>query len=275
MQKLSGRVALVTGGASGIGKAIAERLAHEGAAVVITDIQSALGEEVASHSGFLFVQHDVSDEAQWACVVKHVQQRKGRLDILVNNAGILGPMDATDPEALRLEDWRKIFSINVEGVLLGCRAAIPALHASGAGSIINISSIAGLLATPYATAYGASKATVRHLTKSIAQHCLERKLKVRCNSVHPGDVLTPWWHAYAKQAAERRGASIETVMNEARSRIPMGDFAQPEDIAAAVLFLASDDSRHMTGAKLIVDGGLMHCDTYRPAVTADIEPSRR
>lgn len=274
MQKLSGRVALVTGGASGIGRAIAERLTQEGAAVVITDVQRALGEQVASERGFLFLQHDVSNETQWTWVMQRVHDRHDRLDILVNNAGILGPMDATDPEATRLEDWRRIFSVNVESVLLGCRAAIPALHASGAGSIVNISSIAGLLATPYATAYGASKATVRHLTKSIAQHCLERKLRVRCNSVHPGDVLTPWWHAYAEQAAERRGVSVEAVMNEARSRIPMGDFARPEDIAAAVLFLASDDSRHMTGAKLIVDGGLMHCDTYRPTAIADNEPHR-
>lgn len=265
MQRLNGKVAVVTGGASGIGKAIAERLVHEGAAVAITDVQQALGEQVASDGGFLFLQHDVSDEAHWTRVMNRVQERYGRLDILVNNAGILGPMDATNPEETRLEDWRRIFCVNVESVLLGCRAAIPALHASGAGSIVNISSIAGLLATPYATAYGASKATVRHLTKSIAQHCVERKLKVRCNSVHPGDVLTPWWHTYAKQAAERRGVSVEAVMNEARSVIPMGDFAQPEDVAAAVLFLASDDSRHMTGAKLVVDGGLIHCDTYRSA----------
>jgi NAD(P)-dependent dehydrogenase (short-subunit alcohol dehydrogenase family) len=260
--KLTLKVALVTGGASGLGKAIAQRLAAEGAKVVITDVQVPLGEATAAEFGCDFLTQDVTDEAQWSQIICEIQQRHGGLQILVNNAGITGPMDAVSPEDTRLADWRRIFAVNVEGVFLGCRAAIPAMHASGGGSIINMASIAGLLATPYGTAYGASKAVVRQLTKSVAQHCVERRMKIRCNSVHPGNVRTPLWDKQAAENAHRRGVSFETIVKESQAVIPMGDFTQPQDVAAAVAFLASEDSRHMTGAKLIVDGGFIHCDTY-------------
>lgn len=263
VQQASRKVALVTGGASGLGKAIAQRLALDGAIVVITDVQSVVGEATAAELGLDFLPQNVTDEAQWNLVVRDVQRRHGGLHILVNNAGILGARDLVNPEDTRLSDWQKIFAVNVEGVFLGCRAAIPAMHASGGGSIINVSSVAGLLATPYATAYGASKAAVRQLTKSVAQHCAERRYKIRCNSVHPGDVRTPLWDMQAAEAASKRGLMLEDIVQECKSATPMGDFVQPEDIAAAVAFLASEESRYMTGAKLIVDGGLIHCDTYR------------
>lgn len=260
--RLAGKVSLVTGGASGLGKAIAQRLALEGADVVITDIQVSLGEATADELGCTFLTQDVADEVQWERVVHEVQERHGGLNIMVNNAGVLGPMETVTPENTQLAEWRRIFSVNVEGVFLGCRAAIPAINASGGGSIINISSVAGLLATPYATAYGASKAAVRQLTKSVAQHCMEKKLRVRCNSVHPGTVRTPLWDKQAAETARRRNVSFETIVSEIQSAIPMGDFTQAMDVAAAVAFLASDDSRHITGAKLVVDGGIVHCDTY-------------
>lgn len=262
MGRLDDKVALVTGGASGLGKAVAERLTSEGARVVITDLQVTLGEATAAEFGCDFLAQDVTDEMQWSRIIGEIKRRHGRLQILVNNAGITGPMDAVSPEDTRLADWRRIFAVNVEGVFLGCRAAIPAIHASGGGSIVNISSIAGLSATPYGTAYGASKATVRQLTKSVAQHCVERQLKIRCNSVHPGNVRTPLWEKQAEENARKRGISLEVFVEQNRSAIPMGEFTQPQDIAAAVAFLASEDSRHMTGAKLIVDGGIIHCDTY-------------
>jgi 3(or 17)beta-hydroxysteroid dehydrogenase len=262
MGRLDHETALVTGGASGLGKAIAQRLAADGATVVITDIQRDLGHRTAAEGGFTFLEQDVCEEARWTEVVGEVEERFGRLDILVNNAGILGPMDAISPENTPLSNWRKIFAINVEGVFLGCRAAIPAMRRAGGGSIVNMSSVAGLLATPYATAYGASKAAVRQLTKSVAQYCAEQKLNIRCNSVHPGNVRTPLWERQAEELTRIRGVPVEEIFAEVKAYSPMGDWTQPDDIAAAVAFLASDEARHITGIKLIVDCGIVNCDTY-------------
>jgi 3(or 17)beta-hydroxysteroid dehydrogenase len=264
MKRFEKKVAVVTGGASGLGKAIAQRFAAEGARVTISDIQVDLGEVTAAEGGFRFAQHDVSDETQWARTIQEVEQREGRLDILVNNAGILGRRDLVNPEDTPFADWKKILTINVDSVFLGCKTAIPAMRRAGGGSIINMSSVAGLTATPYATAYGASKATVRQLTKSVAQYCAEHRLNIRCNSVHPGNVVTPLWMRHAEESAQLRGISVEAFMTLARNNVPLGELSCPEDIAAAVAFLASDDARHITGEKLIVDGGFVSCDTYRP-----------
>jgi NAD(P)-dependent dehydrogenase (short-subunit alcohol dehydrogenase family) len=262
---LNGRTALVTGAASGIGKAIAHRLVADGAQVVITDVQEELGHEAAHAGGFTFLEQDVSNELRWTEVVREVEGRFGAVHVLVNNAGIAGGMDHATPEDTRLADWRKTFAVNVEGVFLGCRAIIPAMRRAGGGSIINVSSVAGLLATPYATAYGASKACVRQLTKSVAQYCAQQKLNIRCNSVHPGSVQTPLWDRYAQVAASARGMSFEEFLAASQREVPLGDFTTLEDVAAAVAFLASDDSRHITGTKLIVDGGIINCDTYNSA----------
>jgi 3(or 17)beta-hydroxysteroid dehydrogenase len=262
MQNLKSKVALITGGASGLGKAIAQRLAADGATVVITDLQTGLGQATAREGGFTFLQQDVTNEVQWLEIIREIEHRYGRLDILVNNAGITGPLDAINPETTRFADWKKVFSVNVDSVFLGCRAAIPALRRAGGGSIINISSIAGLSATPYGTAYGASKATVRQLTKSVAQHGAPDR--IRCNSVHPGDVRTPLRDKVTEELARQQGISVEASYAEVKARIPIGKLARPEDIAAAVAFLASDESRHMTGTKLIVDGGVIPCNTFQP-----------
>lgn len=268
MQRLTGKVALVTGGAAGLGRAIAGRLRADGADVVISDIDVQAGTATAAENTLLFLEQDVCDEASWTRVVGEIERRFGRLDILVNNAGILGPMNAVSPADTPLDHWRRIFAVNVEGVFLGCRAAIAAMRRAGGGSIINISSIAGLRATPYATAYGASKAAVRQFTKSVAQHCAEHKLNIRCNSVHPGDVRTPLWDRQAAELARLRQVPIEEIIEDNRMDSPMGEFTLPEDIAAAVAFLASDEARHITGTKLIVDGGIVNCESYRkPART--------
>jgi 3(or 17)beta-hydroxysteroid dehydrogenase len=172
-------------------------------------------------------------------------------------------MENISPVDTSLQMWQKIFAINVEGVFLGCKTAIPVMAAGGGGSIINISSIAGLRATPYATAYGASKAAVRQFTKSVAQHCAEKKLNIRCNSVHPGDVRTPLWDKGAEDMARIRGVPLEEIIEEGRTDSPLGEFTRPEDISAAVAFLASDEARHITGTKMIVDGGTVNCESYR------------
>jgi 3(or 17)beta-hydroxysteroid dehydrogenase len=265
MKRIEGKTALVTGGASGLGKAIAVRLKAEGAEVVIGDLQRDLGRAVAEEGGFTFIEHDVCDEERWTRTIQEVESKFARLDILVNNAGILGSVDAANPESTSLESWRKIFAVNVEGVFLGCRAAIKAMRRSNGGAIVNISSVAGLLATPEATAYGASKAAVRHLTKTVAQYCAEQRLSIRCNSVHPGDIMTPLWEKAARDFAKARGVTAEQVIAQERALSPLGDFARPEDIAAAVAYLASPDSRFVTGDALIVDGGVVNCDTWHPA----------
>jgi NAD(P)-dependent dehydrogenase (short-subunit alcohol dehydrogenase family) len=262
MGRLDGRTALVTGGAMGLGRAIAARLASDGATVVIGDVQRDAGEATASELGAHYLEQDVTDEARWDEVVADLERRFGQLDVLVNNAGILGPKLEITPENTPLADWRKVFAVNVEGVFLGCRAGIRAMRRGRGGSIVNLSSVAGLLATPYATAYGASKATVRQLTKSVAQHCLEEQLNVRCNSVHPGNVLTPLWERAAEEDADRRGITAQQVLDEAAASIPMGEWTRAEDIANAVSFLVSDEARHITGMEMIVDGGLINCDTF-------------
>ena len=262
MTRMLAEVALITGGAAGLGKAIAARLVREGATVVITDIDAEEGGRTADELGAHFMQHDVCNERQWTEVLEEVQRRYRSVTVLVNNAGILGSQEGATPENTSLEAWRKIFSVNVEGVFLGCKAVIPVMRRGGRGSIINMSSVAGLLAAPYATAYGASKAAVRQLTKSVAQHCAQEKLNVRCNSVHPGNVVTPLWRTMADAAARARGLSVEQFMEMEKSFCPMNDFTLPEDVAGAVAFLASTDSRFVTGEALIVDGGLVNCDTY-------------
>ena len=219
----------------------------------------------------MFLRQDVSSEANWLEVVREIEQRCGHLHILVNNAGILGPMDVADPEHTSLDAWRTIFAVNVEGVFLGCRSVIPAMRRAGKGSIVNLSSVAGLLATPYATAYGASKAAVRQLTKSVAQYCAEQRLRIRCNSVHPGLIMTPMLGQAYRQMAQARGITFEQMLEESRGEVPMHDFTRAEDVAAGVAFLVSEDARHVTGSKLMVDGGIIHCDTYKNTLRS--EPS--
>jgi 3(or 17)beta-hydroxysteroid dehydrogenase len=255
MQKLKSKVALVTGGATGLGKAIAQRLASEGASVIITDVQAAVGQAAAADCGFTFFEHDVTNQDQWQRIVDQVEAQYGALHVLVNNAGITGPMDCSNPENIRLSDWQSVQGVNVDGVVLGCRSAIPLMRRSGGGSIINISSIAALLPGPDTMAYAASKAAVRHVTTSVAIHCAKTGSKIRCNSVHPGTCLTSMVQNGAAGMAKRRGITAEQVIEEMRSHIPQGEFIEAEDIANAVLFLASDEARRITGAKLVVDGG--------------------
>jgi 3(or 17)beta-hydroxysteroid dehydrogenase len=247
--RVEGKVAIVTGGASGIGAETARRLAALGAQVTLTDVNEAGGVAVAKEIGgaAAFIDHDVSDEDQWRRVLEDVRRRHGRLDVLVNNAGIVV---AATIEDTTLEQWRLIHAVNAEGVFLGCKHAIPAMRASGGGSIVNISSLASLRGTPIYAAYSASKGAVRSLTKTVAVHCREKGDAIRCNSIHPGGVSTPMVHGLMKG-----GAGIDLAGEGGDAIAQQMGLGLPEDIANLVVYLASDESRYVNGAEIAIDGG--------------------
>jgi 3(or 17)beta-hydroxysteroid dehydrogenase len=255
-ERAAGKVALVTGGAGGIGAAIARRLIQEGAQVTITDLLADEGARVADELECSFIQHDVTDEQQWAHVVREIDRQYGALHILVNNAGISTDNPAADTEHVSLAEWQRIQRINVEGVLLGCRAGIPLMRRSGGGAIVNMSSVAALRSNPDNPAYGASKAAVRHLTKSTAVYCARNGSNIRCNSLHPGLIDTPMLRRVIERAAKTRNITVEQSLRDFKATVPTGELLQPEDVANAVLFLVSDEARQITGAQLVVDGGL-------------------
>lgn len=251
--RVSGKVALVTGGGSGIGAATSHRLAEEGALVVVSDIDAHAAEQVVSDiigGGFKAEAsyQDVTDQQQWQEIVSGIMERLGQLDILVNNAGIALTGSIEDAT---LEDWRQVNAVNSESVFMGTQAAIAAMKGNG-GSIINISSIEGLVGDPLIAAYNASKAAVRMMTKSAALHCAEQGYGIRINSVHPGFIETPMVaNGVAAMGEENAKAFQERIF----STIPLGVMGQPRDIANGVLFLASDESAYMTGSELVIDGG--------------------
>ena len=250
MGRVGGKIAIVTGAASGIGRACARRLAGEGATVVLADRDAAGGAAAAGELGapHVFRALDVTDPAAWARVVDETVQASGRLDVLVNAAGV-GVMH--DIERTTLEEWRFVHAVNGEGTFLGCQAAVRAMKATGGGSIINVSSVAGLVADPDMAAYCASKGAVRLLTKSVALHAARAGYGIRCNSVHPAFIDTPMVDALLA-AAEGRGLTRGKL---ARA-IPLGRIGEVDDVAHLVVYLASDESRFVTGAELVVDGGL-------------------
>jgi NAD(P)-dependent dehydrogenase (short-subunit alcohol dehydrogenase family) len=248
MGQVDGRVAIVTGGASGIGAACARTLAREGARVLVTDLDPA-GEALAEETGGAFVRHDVTDEAGWPGVIRMAEERFGGLHILVANAGI-GIMGAVIE--MSLADWRRQMAINVDGVFLSVKHAIPAMARAGGGSIILMSSVAGLRGSAGLAGYSATKGAVRLFAKSVALECAQAGNGVRVNSVHPGIIDTPIW---GKLPAG--GANSKLDANAiAAEQVPIGQAGQAQDIANGVLFLASDAAGHMTGSELVIDGGM-------------------
>lgn len=256
--RLQGRIALVSGGASGIGAACGKRLAAAGAAVFLTDVDSLQGEQVAAEinaSGGLakFSQHDVTDEAQWERVVAECQSHFGGLNILVNNAGIAIMCDVFE---MSLEDWQRQQAINLDGVFLGVKHCVPVMKdMADGGSVINISSVAGLQGAPGLSAYNATKGGVRLFTKGVALECGRNGWPVRVNSVHPGIIATPIWDKIDPTLATE-GANNFDPDEMSETAVPTGVSGQAIDIANGVLFLASDESSYMTGSELVIDGGL-------------------
>lgn len=250
MGRVDGKVAIVSGAALGIGKAAALLLAQEGASVIVGDINKEEGQKTVSEiegkgGKALFALLDVRKEEDWKSVIEGALSRFGRLDIMVNNAGIAysGSVESTT-----LEDWRRVQSINLDGVFLGTKYAIEGIRQHGAGgSIINLSSIEGLIGDPELAAYNASKGGVRIFTKSSALHCAKAGYKIRVNSVHPGYIWTPMVAGLTQEdeAARKRLVDLH----------PIGHLGEPDDIAYGILYLASDESKFVTGSELVIDGG--------------------
>ena len=249
MSRVQDKVALVTGGASGIGLATSELLAAEGARVLVADIDRTAAEHALAAIGARASFHplDVTREDDWIAVTDAIVRDHGRLDVLVNNAGVVLLKDI---EATTLAEWRDLMAVNHDGVFLGCKHAVRVMK-EGGGAIVNISSVAGLIGHPALAAYCASKGGVRLLTKSVALHCARRGYNIRCNSVHPSFVDTPMLDGMLTltddPAKTRSGWSAAA---------PLGRLAQPAEVARTILFLASDESAFTTGAELVIDGGM-------------------
>jgi NAD(P)-dependent dehydrogenase (short-subunit alcohol dehydrogenase family) len=257
--QVEGKIALVTGGASGIGAAIAELLAREGASVVATDIDELNGPEVVARirkggREATFLHQDVTSEPRWIEVVAEVEKRYGRLDILVSNAGIgIGVPSIVD---MTLDDWRRQNAINLDGVFLSVKHCLPLMRKTGGGSIIMMSSLAGLRGAAGLSAYSATKGGVRLFAKSIAMECATVGDGIRVNSVHPGIIDTPIW---GKIPAGATGSGQNAPIDpEERAKLatPLARAGQAKEIAQGVLYLASDASSYVTGTELVIDGGM-------------------
>lgn len=266
MRQVEGKVAFITGGASGIGAACARVLAADGARVVISDLDDAAGEALAAAlraegSEVTYLHQDVADEAAWPALIDSIEQRHGRLDIAVANAGIaiFGPA-----LTMSLADFRRQNAVNIDGVFLTVKHVIPAMRRCGAqGSIILMSSVAGLRGAANLAGYSASKGAVRLFAKSMAMECAAAGDSIRVNSVHPGIIITPLW----ARSSTTAGLPMPAAMDPhelARTGVPLGVPAEAEDIANGVLFLASAASRHMTGSELVIDGGMTAGGARRP-----------
>ena len=250
--RVAGKIAIVSGASAGIGRATALRLAEEGAKICLGDIDRTGAEscaaDIRARGGEAFpLALDVAEEADWRRIINATVGRCGGLDILVNNAGIAF---AAGLEETTTEQWRRIMAVNVDSVFFGCKFALPAMRESGGGAIVNISSILGLVGSPVQAAYGATKGAVRLFTKGVALECAEAGWNIRVNSVHPAYIRTPMVERYAET-----WGSLKKGLEALGDLHPIGRVGEAEEVANAVLYLASDEAKFVTGAELLIDGG--------------------
>ncbi|GAB4335995.1 MAG: glucose 1-dehydrogenase [Flammeovirgaceae bacterium] len=261
--RLKNKITLITGSARGIGQATAKLFHKEGAVVIVSDIRDEEGNAFAKNlkTNAEYLHLDVGNEEDWQKVTQYIAQKYGRLDVLVNNAGITGFLETSglwDAENSDLKSWEEVHRVNATGVMLGCKYAIRLMKDKG-GSIINISSRSGVVGIPRAVAYASSKAAVRNHTKSVALYCAEKGYKIRCNSVHPAAIMTPMWDAMLGEGEQRK-----QIIEEIESGIPLGHFGEPIDVAYGILYLASDESKYVTGIELTIDGGILAGSEAKP-----------
>jgi NAD(P)-dependent dehydrogenase (short-subunit alcohol dehydrogenase family) len=254
MNRLAGKIALVTGAAQGLGAAMAAKFAAEGARVILTDINAAGAARQAAAIGpaAASIGHDVTGPEQWDAAIAFAETTFGGLHILVNNAGIAA---GSNVEATSFEDWRRVHSIDLDSVFLGCKLALPLMartvkDTGVRGSIVNISSIAGVIAGHNSAAYNSAKAGVRHLTKSVALHCAKQRYGITCNSIHPVFIDTPILDSLTGALGREEGLA------KLGRQIPLGAVGEPDDVAWAAVYLASDEAKMVTGHGLYVDGGI-------------------
>ena len=251
MKRLQNKTALITGGARGIGAAIAKAFMDQGAIVILTDVNDDEGQATANQIGGSYAHLDVSKEEDWQTIATRYPQ----IDILVNNAGITGFEDGPaphDPARASLEEWRRVHATNLDGVFLGCRYAINAMRTAGTGSIINISSRSGLVGIPGAAAYASSKAAIINHTRSVALYCAQQGWQIRCNAIAPAAILTEIWEPMLGDGPDREAKMAALVADT-----PLKRFGQPYEVAALATMLASDEAAYMTGETLTLDGGLL------------------
>ncbi len=249
MGRVDGKVVIVTGARRGLGYADALLLAQEGARVIATDIDPQAAPSLAA-KGIEFIEHDVRDEAGWKALVERIVRDYGRLDVLVNNAGVV---HVGDPVNFDLEEWRHMCGVNVEGVMLGCKYALPAMIESGGGSIINISSISAHTGLYFYGGYCASKGAVASYSRAVAVYCAQNKLGIRCNSIHPGGMDTPINASLAQEFEERLSTMRIPPQSPVSADGPQMRMGEPNDIAWAVVYLASDESKFMSGSEIRID----------------------
>ncbi|HMO75747.1 MAG TPA: SDR family oxidoreductase [Sphingopyxis sp.] len=250
--RLAGKVALVTGAAQGIGADIARAMRAEGARVIAADINAAGCEALVAETGAEALALDVTSEADWEKAARHIAAAHGGLSILVNNAGVELVRPMTEHS---LADWRALMAVNVDGLFLGCRAMQPLLAASGAASVVNISSIAGLVGYPDQLAYNTSKGAVRHMSKSLAIEWAAHGLPIRCNSIHPGCIRTPMLEMAVEGWVREGSIPADDPWGAVASLCPLNAVGSPGDIAMGAVYLASDEARFVTGIELVIDGG--------------------
>ncbi|MBU2892774.1 SDR family oxidoreductase [Colwellia sp. D2M02] len=265
MTRLLGKTIVITGAARGIGQATAALFAQNGATVIITDINDELGQQVAADIGdkAKYFHLDVAQEAHWEKLSAILIEEYGQIDGLVNNAGITGFFESEgphDPENLHLDSWHKVHRTNLDGVALGCKYGIQLMKSAVSASIVNISSRSGMVGIPGACAYASSKAAVRNHTKSVALYCAEQGYAIRCNSIHPGAILTPMWDAMLGE-----GAAREQAINQVAKDIPLQKMGEPNDVAYAALYLISNESNYVTGIELNIDGGILAGSSATPS----------